>query len=521
MSRAIVRLSPILKNPHNYFVQVVNDFEESAKCALRILMAASESLRIKGSDPEKFIEMCKVFGSIIYLEDDEENSGEMIIQDAGGSSVVSRRELLVQQGKRKARVLVQERKKRFVPFRLGRKQEKKIQVVMKKAQLNELVEKVLLDRGCSKFEAETTARELIAADEDAHPSHGLVRLGKICEAIDQHFVKTEAKIRIKSRKGILQVHGGGGLAFSARQRALPLLKKRARKYGIATLLLTETHSISGRLAPIVEALALDDFIAIACVNSPAYVCFPPSSAHIRPRSKKEHLLNLVVPVFGTNPIAFACPTSTPDKPIVVDMATSQASRGFLEHCRSENKSLRPGIAVDAFGKETLDAAIALDNGAQLPIAGTKGALLALLIEILAGALTHSDLATDSDNYNVMNRGSFILAIDARSINKFSLDRLLAFLPRIPGDSARSARLSSAAIDGISINPYTLLDLAALAWGGPYIFKKHHTVLSQHISAHEDANYYTADVVEKQNETDRTVEEEEESAPCLLSPEHDR
>ena len=57
-----------------------------------------------------------------------------------------------------------------------------------------------------------------------------------------------------------------------------------------------------------------------------------------------------------------------------------------------------GVAIDADGKPTRDAAAALDGGAQLPAGGIKGALLALLVEVLSGGLAGGDLAVAMPNW---------------------------------------------------------------------------------------------------------------------------
>lgn len=90
------------------------------------------------------------------------------------------------------------------------------------------------------------------------------------------------------------------------------------------------------------------------------------------------------PLFGTNPIAFAFPTT--DEPLVFDMSTSAMMWYGLVLAESHGKDIPVEIAIDSLGNPTTNPTEAM-NGALLPFAqGHKAAGLALIVEILAGAL---------------------------------------------------------------------------------------------------------------------------------------
>ena len=109
--------------------------------------------------------------------------------------------------------------------------------------------------------------------------------------------------------------------------------------------------------------------------------------------------HLAVPTFGrqktqgTNPIAVAIPANG-HAPYVLDMATTGVTFGRLEVSERKGKALKPGWAVDADGRETLDPATAMTKGALLPLGGYgtdngghKGYGLGALVEILCGVLS--------------------------------------------------------------------------------------------------------------------------------------
>lgn len=85
------------------------------------------------------------------------------------------------------------------------------------------------------------------------------------------------------------------------------------------------------------------------------------------------------PAIGTNPIAVAVPRADV-APLVVDYATSPLTVAAVREARAAGADLPDGVAVDAHGSPTVDAA-ALH--AVLP-AGLVGSLTGLLVEILAG-----------------------------------------------------------------------------------------------------------------------------------------
>lgn len=273
------------------------------------------------------------------------------------------------------------------------------------------------------------ADALVGADVDGKPGHGLKRLGEICDALERRDARGDPSVAVAVEGSVVRVDGDGGLAFHALNASLDTLADVAADHGVAVALVTNTRSVSGRLAPVVEYLAARGLVAVACANSPAYVAAAPGALRR---------------ALGTNPVAFAAPTGNAGAPLVVDMATAAASRGDIELKRRRGELLEPGIGLDSRGEPTVDPARVLDGGAQLAFGGVKGALIALLVEVLAGGLTASDLAVDAADYHTMNRGLFVLAV--KPPPAFDLGRLLAALPHVPGSAAAAARDDALAID---------------------------------------------------------------------------
>ena len=135
------------------------------------------------------------------------------------------------------------------------------------------------------------------------------------------------------------------------------------------------------------------------------------------------------PLYGTNPMAFGWPR-VGHPPLVFDQASSASARGEIQLHLRDGTPIPEGWAIDAEGQPTTDPAAAL-AGAQLPFGGYKGAAIALMIELLAGALigeVFSFEASELDNADggPPVGGEFIIAIEpARCIGPGDRQRQLA------------------------------------------------------------------------------------------------
>jgi (2R)-3-sulfolactate dehydrogenase (NADP+) len=178
---------------------------------------------------------------------------------------------------------------------------------------------------------------------------------------------------------------------------------------------------------------------------------------------------------GTNPIAFAAPLpgeGTP--PLVVDLALTVAARGKIVAAQTDGRTIPHDWAHDARGRPTTDPTEAL-GGTLLPIGGAKGAALALMVEVVAAALTGSAFGWEAssmfdDRGGPPNVGQTIIAIDPRRVCADRFDARMSALieivaaepaARLPGLSRLQAR-ANAARDGLAIPAALHAQLAALA-----------------------------------------------------------
>jgi (2R)-3-sulfolactate dehydrogenase (NADP+) len=180
------------------------------------------------------------------------------------------------------------------------------------------------------------------------------------------------------------------------------------------------------------------------------------------------------PLFGTNPIAAAFPRAG-KPPLIIDLSLSQAARGKIMVAAKEGRPIPSGWALDHDGRPTTDPAAALE-GSMLPAGGVKGAMLALVVELLCCALTGAAFGFEADSFFVDagNRpriGQAFLAIDPGALagaERYGerIETLIAAMlddenVRLPGD--RRHRLADAAArEGIEIANALATELGNLA-----------------------------------------------------------
>lgn len=157
------------------------------------------------------------------------------------------------------------------------------------------------------------------------------------------------------------------------------------------------------------------------------------------RSRTQKRLGKVRPPFCPGPLYRGRGT-----PVRVHCAASlSGSAAFvtIRQAAAEGTPLPAGWALDAQGRETMDAAEAL-RGALLPFAGHKGANQALMVEVLAGlagGLWSLDAPPFLGGSTSPSIGLFVLAIDPEFTTPGFAERLRAHLERLERDHGCTSR----------------------------------------------------------------------------------
>ena len=324
--------------------------------------------------------------------------------------------------------------------------------------LTDLGIRALAQSGASQAMANATVKALIYADSRGLASHGLSRVLQYAAHLKNGRANGAAVAKVvNSKAAACLIDAEEGLAFPACELAISEAIARAKISGACFVGVTNSHHF-GAVAYHLEAVAAANMVGLAFGNSPAAM---PAWGGKRG-------------IFGTNPIAAAFPRAS-DAPLMIDLSLSEVARGKLMIAAKKGESIPLGWALDKDGKPTTDPKAGME-GTMLPAGGVKGAMLALVIELLCCALTGAAFGFEVDSFFVDagNRpriGQAFLVIDPAAMagREMFFERIetliVAMLAdegvRLPG-YRRLGLAAEAATSGIEIPDALIADLQRLA-----------------------------------------------------------
>lgn len=327
-------------------------------------------------------------------------------------------------------------------------------------ELRALVTQAFLRCGASGSMARAAAEALVAADAQGLASHGVSRVPLYCAHLKNGRTDGKAVPKVaREKKAACLVDAACGMAYEACALAVQEAIRRAQEYGVGFAGVTNSNHFGAaalHLRPVAEA----GLVGLAFGNSPAAIA---------PWGGRT-------PLFGTNPIAAVFPRHR-RPPLVIDLSLSEVARGKIMVAKSQGKPIPEGWALDREGKPTTDPDAAL-QGSMMPAGGVKGAMLALMVELLCCALTGAAMGFEADSFFVDegNRpriGQAFLAIDpdavaGRAVYLERIETLIAKMladpgVRLPGER-RLALEAKARREGIQVGDALYEQIRALAAG---------------------------------------------------------
>lgn len=321
-----------------------------------------------------------------------------------------------------------------------------------------LCERAGLALGASAEVARSLAVSIAAAEADGQPSVGLAHFLDYLDALAAGRIdgKAEPEIR-RPAPAIFFSDARGGIAHSGFDRAFDDLVAAARCFGLA-LFVQRNAFTCGALGFFAGRLAEKGLVALAATNGPAMTA--PQGA-----SKA---------VYCTNPLAFAAPQAG-GPPLLIDQSSSATAFVNVRAAAEAGRPIPEGWAIDAEGRPTTDAAAAV-NGALLAFGGSRGANVALMVEVLAAGLSGANWSLDAPPFGVgcegPGTGLFVLALDPKLIGPGFEARMAAQSARLAADYdvhipglAKAAARRRAEREGITI-PAALYRRIAACDGNP-------------------------------------------------------
>ncbi|MDE3198029.1 MAG: Ldh family oxidoreductase [Acidobacteriota bacterium] len=296
--------------------------------------------------------------------------------------------------------------------------------VVRAERLREWSAGVLRAYGVAAEHAELVATSLVAASLRGVDSHGIHLLASYLEQIAAGDVDASATGAVAVESGACLVYDGrNGLGQVVADIGTTHAIRLARTFGIGIVTARESNHF-GAAGWWALKIAGAGQIGLAFCNA---------SPIVSPWQGKEGR-------FGTNPICMAVPCGKRDQ-WMLDMATTTvaANKIFKAHTNREPQ-IPAGWAMDRDGVPTTDTEAAY-AGLLMPLGGYKGSGLAMMVELLCGALSGGAMSTELGGLRYRGKpfraSQTFLAIDVARMQPDYADRVDWLIGRVKGTAPAS------------------------------------------------------------------------------------
>lgn len=331
--------------------------------------------------------------------------------------------------------------------------------------LNVAVRHVVRGFGSPEAEVEAVASNLIEANLRGHDSHGIGMLPRYAQAFLEGGLRPEAHVRVLHDAGtLLRLDGQAGFGQVIGAEAMALGIERTRAHGSCIVALGNAHHL-GRIGAWAEQAAAAGLVSIHFVNVVSRpIVAPYGGADAR---------------FGTNPFCAGVPLAGRE-PVILDFATSVIAQGKTRVAMNKGELVDDGCLIDDQGRATREPRFTVvpPFGALLAFGGHKGYGLALMCELLGGALAAGMTQSDADasQRRILN-GMFSVLLDPAALGDRAAfeAEALKFLQwvqaspardgygpvQVAGDAERAHRAQRVA-QGVPVDPTTWAEIRAAA-----------------------------------------------------------
>ena len=256
--------------------------------------------------------------------------------------------------------------------------------------LRRLTAEVFTAAGCSAEESGCIARHLVEANLTGHDSHGVIRIPRYLAWMRDGTLVPGRTIAVVTENQVMAVvDGRHGFGQSVGTQAVELGIRKAQKNGVAIVALRNAGHL-GRIGDWAEMAVAAGLVSIHFVNVAGSLLVAPFGGTERRMS--------------TNPICIGVPLDD-GPPLILDFATALVAEGKVLVAASGGKALPPGALIGPDGVPSADPKTLYGEGdihdpqggrqgagAIRAMGEHKGSGLALMCEMLAGALTGSGCA---------------------------------------------------------------------------------------------------------------------------------
>lgn len=275
--------------------------------------------------------------------------------------------------------------------------------------LHAFTQQVFAKLGYDAEDAQRAADVLHHADLRGHDTHGVANLVPLyVGGTARGEIDVNAHPRwLRQRGACALLDAGGGLGLLAGQQAMRAAIELARDAGIGCVAVrNSTHfGAAGFYAQLAREQGL---IGLALTNLG--------------KQPVAHALGSRDALLGTNPMAFAAPAGQV-LPMLLDISTTVVASGKIRQALRRGERVPDGWLFDAQGQAvddparygsgdgSGDARLPMLGGILRDTGGHKGMGLALMVEVLCGALSGAHTAGHRGQPGGNSVGHFMLAID--------------------------------------------------------------------------------------------------------------
>jgi L-2-hydroxycarboxylate dehydrogenase (NAD+) len=248
-------------------------------------------------------------------------------------------------------------------------------IILQPGELLDLAQTIFVAKGVPGPEANLVADALVEANLRGHDSHGVIRIPKWAAGLEAGAISPVAGIEtVRESDASALLDADRTLGPVAGIKACEMAVAKAASVGIGIIVIRKASHI-GMLGYYTEYLARQGIIGLCMTNT---------ESGVAPFGTADKIL-------GTNPLSIGVPAR--DHPMILDMSTSVVARGKIVVALESGKKIPLGWALDKEGDPTTDPKDALE-GVMLPLGGMKGSGLAIMVDILTGALAGQAVGKD-------------------------------------------------------------------------------------------------------------------------------
>ncbi|MBT3263758.1 MAG: malate/lactate/ureidoglycolate dehydrogenase [Acidiferrobacteraceae bacterium] len=228
--------------------------------------------------------------------------------------------------------------------------------------------------GCDDTEAENISRLLVRANLTGHDSHGVIRIPQYIDSWRQGDVVPNQTATVVFENDTISLYEGNkGFGQTIGNQVIGEGIQKAATSGLAMVGVGNVGHL-GRIGDWAEKAAMAGQVSLHFVNTSGAGMMVAPFGGINAR-------------YSTNPISIGMPVNS-GSPIIFDAATSALAEGKVRVARNKGVKLPADSLLDATGKPTCNPAdlYAEPPGTLMPMGGHKGSGLAIMADLLAGAI---------------------------------------------------------------------------------------------------------------------------------------